>query len=199
METNFDHVKEFGLKKPITNIGIICSANTSRSPTVETVLKKELETLGVKGVKVWSAGIINLPGANTANKVTKETLTERGYPEIERHTPRFIEDEEVLRDLRESDLVLTMDHGQSLFLTTDLKPIVKGLDKKTMTLRGFVTGREKILYEPTEGKESIMKKIESLRIDDPHWNPQTYKKRFSELIRLSKQLAAIIARTHGKN
>lgn len=197
METKVNHEKEFGLRKPITNLGIICAGNTSRSPTVATVLKSELERRGIAGVRVWSAGILNLPGASQANKITREFLAKTGYPEIGGHTPRFIESEETLADLRKADLILTMDPGQTLFLQTDVGAVVKGLPQKTFTLRGFITGRERELYNAGT-KQSFLKMAESLRVDDPHWDPKTYRKRFSELVRLAKQLADIVEKTHQR-
>lgn len=64
-------------RKKTKKIVFVCTGNTCRSPMAEILLKSKLATLGVSGVKVYSAGIKATAG-DGINPLAKEALCENG-------------------------------------------------------------------------------------------------------------------------
>ena len=56
----------------------VCTGNTCRSPMAEIILKNKIKLAGIKGVRVWSAGLNTADGLKMS-KNSFEALKKLGY------------------------------------------------------------------------------------------------------------------------
>jgi protein-tyrosine-phosphatase len=92
------------------NILFVCSANVSRSFLAEVLLKKELESLGIEGIGVSSAGLYAYPG-NPPDPQMVDYILKAGIA-YEPHESK----EMTVEDAEWADLILVMekDHFRAI-------------------------------------------------------------------------------------
>jgi protein-tyrosine-phosphatase len=96
----------FPLRVVIVKILFICNANIVRSFMAERVLVSRLKRTGINGVKVSSAGLLDMHGA-PADMMARQILRENGI-EDEGHHSQVVN--EVM--IGEADLIVTMEMKQ---------------------------------------------------------------------------------------
>jgi protein-tyrosine phosphatase len=84
----------------------VCRANIVRSFMAERVLKSLLQSRGIHGVEVSSAGLLDMQGA-PADMTARQILQENGIDD-EGHHSRIVN--EIL--IEEADLIITMEKEQ---------------------------------------------------------------------------------------
>ena len=89
----------------------VCTGNTCRSPMAEIILKNKIKLAGIKGVRVWSAGLNTADGLKMS-KNSFEALKKLGYKPYG-FKSRQLTDEM----LDKSDMILTMTSTHKLMLS----------------------------------------------------------------------------------
>ena len=87
------------------NILFVCSANISRSFLAEMLLKNEIESLGIEGISVSSAGLFAYPGVPPDSEMVNY-LSKMGISVKDHESRRMTED-----DVEWADLILVMERG----------------------------------------------------------------------------------------
>jgi len=88
----------------------VCTGNTCRSPMAEIILKNKIKLAGLKGVRVWSAGL-NTEDGLKMSKNSFEALKKLGYK------PYGFKSRQLTNEMLEkSDMVITMTKSHKMML-----------------------------------------------------------------------------------
>lgn len=89
----------------------VCTGNTCRSPMAEVILRKKLKLVGIKNVKVSSAGLNAVVGSKMSENSVK-ALKSMGYI-----TRKFRSKQVDAKLLLESDLILCMTSSHKQYIS----------------------------------------------------------------------------------
>jgi len=120
------------------NILFVCDANIVRSFIAERVLKSLLNSRGVRGVGVSSAGLLDMKGAS-ADRIARQILQEYGIDD-EGHLARVVNGEMI----READLIVTMEKKQLQLIGDQYPEAIL----KLRVLKSYLRQRDSV--EPAE-------------------------------------------------
>lgn len=184
---------------------VFCSGNGDRSPLAEQVLKTEFAKKGLKNVKISSFGVSVTPAKHLTGAAarTSQYASELGFEGINAHRRRSISDPDVLREIKESDLLLAVSDAHSAFVAeygADENPqAARTILSKTWTLKGLANGTQ--WTAPFGGAARVFNQLyRGLASKDPYFQPETVQgnKKFrlmlDDLIKTSKKAAGRLSK-----